>query len=134
MAAQYRENSAGGKPTMPIEAPGAPVRSLRMRIQRSPERTVVLCSGRLTAEVSAAFKEQVKGLLPEAPRLVLDLTDLQHMDSSGLGALVALYVSARSAQRELELVNLNQRIRELLRISNLLSLFGSGDFFLTKMP
>lgn len=119
---------------MPIEAPGAPVRSLRMRIQRSPEQTVVICSGRLTAEVSAAFKEQVKGLLPEAPRLVLDLTDLQHMDSSGLGALVALYVSARGARRELDLINLNQRIRELLRISNLLSLFGSTGFYLHKMP
>ena len=119
---------------MPIEAPGTPVRSLRMRIQRSPEQTVVILSGRLTAEVSAAFKEQVKGLLPEAPRLVLDLTDLQHMDSSGLGALVAVYVSARGARRELDLVNLNQRIRELLRISNLLSLFGSCGFYLNKIP
>ena len=119
---------------MPMEAPGAPIRSLRMRIQRSPEQTVVICSGRLTAEVSAAFKEQVKGLLPKAPRLVLDLTDLQHMDSSGLGALVALYVSARGARCELALVNLNQRIRELLRISNLLSLFGSTGFYLNRMP
>lgn len=117
-----------------MEVPGAPARSLRMRIQKNDGETVVICSGRLTSDISAAFREEVKSLLPRAPRIVLDLSDLSHMDSSGLGALVGVYVSARSAKCEMQLINLNQRVRELLRISNLLSTFGSCGHYLTKMP
>ena len=45
------------------------------------------------------------------------------MDSSGLGTLVRLYVSCKSAGCDLELINLGQRIRQLFEISNLLSVF-----------
>ena len=117
-----------------MEVPGAPTCSLRMRIQKNGEATVVICSGRLTSEVSASFKEEVKSLLPRTPRLVLDLSDLSHMDSSGLGALVGVYVSAKTAKCELQLINLNQRVRELLRITNMLSMFGSCGQYLTRMP
>jgi anti-sigma B factor antagonist len=57
-------------------------------------------------------------------RIVLDLTDLAFVDSMGLGTLVRLYVSARSAGSCLELINLGKQIREILGITNLLSLFG----------
>lgn len=119
---------------MAVDVPGAPARSLKMRIQKNPDATVVICSGRLTSDISAAFKEEVKSLLPRAPRIVLDLSDLSHMDSAGLGALVGVYVSAKTAKCELQLINLNQRVRELLRISNMLSMFGSCGQYLTKMP
>jgi anti-anti-sigma factor len=56
---------------------------------------------------------------------VLDLTDLTHMDSSGLGTVVRLYVSAKSAGCALELINLGARIRQLLGVTNLLSVFTS---------
>jgi anti-sigma B factor antagonist len=56
-------------------------------------------------------------------RIVLDLTDLTHMDSSGLGTVVRLYVSAKSAGCALELINRGPRIRQLLGVTNLLSVF-----------
>jgi len=56
-------------------------------------------------------------------RIVLDLSDLTHIDSMGLGTLVRLYVSSRSAGCSLELINLGKRVRELLGLTHLLSVF-----------
>jgi anti-anti-sigma factor len=57
---------------------------------------------------------------------VLDLTDLAYLDSSGLGTLVGLKVSAaKEGYCRLELVNLSSRVKELLRLSNLTQLFAS---------
>ena len=55
--------------------------------------------------------------------LVLDLSDLKHTDSMGLGTLVRLYVSAKSAGCSLELLNLSKQIQHLLGITNMLSVF-----------
>jgi anti-sigma B factor antagonist len=84
---------------------------------------IVKCVGRLTSENSAAFKAQVRSMIPNEKRIVLDLTDLVGMDSSGLGAIVGLYVSARHAKCDLQLVNLSKKVRELLGLSNLLGVF-----------
>jgi anti-sigma B factor antagonist len=53
----------------------------------------------------------------------LDLSDLTLIDSMGLGTLVRLYVSSRSAGCSLELINLGKRVRELLGLTHLLSVF-----------
>jgi anti-sigma B factor antagonist len=45
------------------------------------------------------------------------------MDSTGLGTVVRLYVSAKSAGYSLELINLGKRIRQLLGVTNLFSVF-----------
>ena len=84
---------------------------------------VVKCSGRLMAENSGALKSHVRSMIPHEKRIILDLTDLASMDSSGLGTVVGLYVSARQAKCELQLVNLSKRVRELLGLSNLLGVF-----------
>ena len=87
------------------------------------DATVVRCTGRLTAETSPHLKTEVKALLPHKRRL--DLSELGYMDSSGLGTLVALYISAKGAKCEMQLLNLSPRIRELLSITNVLSVFES---------
>jgi anti-anti-sigma factor len=56
------------------------------------------------------------------------------MDSMGLGALIRLYVSARSAGCDLELINLGKRIRQLLGVTNLLSVFTVIGETGIKMP
>jgi anti-sigma B factor antagonist len=65
----------------------------------------------------------VKPVLLDKCRVILDLTDLGYMDSSGLGTLVGLYISAKKAGCELQLINLSPRIRELLGVTHLLSVF-----------
>jgi anti-sigma B factor antagonist len=96
---------------------------LTLDIERTESLVMVRCHGRLVAGVSDLLYAKVGKLIPGSKRIVLDLTDLTHMDSMGLGTLVRLYVSAKSAGCSLELINLGKRIRELLSVTNLLSVF-----------
>ncbi len=82
----------------------------------------VRCSGKLVANSTGILQAEVRGLLPDAKRIVLDLTDLGYMDSSGLGSIIGLYVSAKSAGGRLEVINLSARVRQLFSITNVLSL------------
>ena len=71
----------------------------------------------------------VSPLIPGSKRIVLDLTDLSYMDSMGLGTVVRLYVSAKSAGCDLKLINLGKRIRQLLGVTNLLSVLAAIEEF-----
>jgi anti-sigma B factor antagonist len=87
--------------------------------------TLVRCHGKLVAGVTDILYTEVRPLIPNTKRIVLDLTDLTHMDSMGLGTVVRLYVSAKSAGCDLKLINLGRRIQQLLSITNLLSVFAT---------
>jgi anti-anti-sigma factor len=103
--------------------PLIPAGTLSLHTSASEDATVVLCTGRLTSETSVLLKTEVKALLLVKRRVILDLTELGYMDSAGLGTLVGLYISAKKVGCELQLVNLSPRIRELLGMSHLLSVF-----------
>jgi anti-sigma B factor antagonist len=80
--------------------------------------------GRLTGKDAQKVKELVKPLLEAGGRTVLDLADLEFMDSTGLGALVGLKVTALNRGLcRLELENLSPRIKDLFTLANLQSLF-----------
>jgi anti-anti-sigma factor len=84
---------------------------------------VVHCHGRLVAGVEGILYDRVRQLIPYHSRIVLDLADLKHTDSMGLGTLVRLYVSARSAGCSLELMHLSKQIQHLLGLTNMLAIF-----------
>jgi anti-sigma B factor antagonist len=98
--------------------------NLYLDVERKGSTFVVHCHGRLVFGVCDLLYHRVRELIPESKRIILDLTDLKHVDSMGLGTLVRLYVSAKSAGSCLELVNLGKQVRELLGITNMLSVFG----------
>jgi anti-anti-sigma factor len=111
--------------------PTTPEAVFHCEVEKSEEAsigtiTTIICHGRLLGENSSQIKELVKPLIPQGGRIVLDLTDLAYLDSSGLGTLVGLKVSAaKEGYCKLELVNLSPRVKELLRLSNLTQLFAS---------
>jgi anti-anti-sigma factor len=72
------------------------------------------------------LKNTVKELIPQAGTIVLDFADVQYLDSSGLGVLVGLKASAmREGQCRLMLENLSPRVKDLLSLTNVASLFAS---------
>jgi anti-anti-sigma factor len=99
-------------------------RPLVLEVEASGETALVHCHGKLVAGTTAYLHDGVKKLIPGHKRIVLDLSKLSHMDSSGLGALVGLLVSTRAAKVSLELVNLSHGIEKLLSLTNLLSCFA----------
>jgi anti-sigma B factor antagonist len=88
--------------------------------------TRIKCHGRLVSQSATQVKELVKPLIARGGRIVIDLADLNYIDSSGLGALVGLKVSAlHQGLCKLELENLTPRIKDLLTMTNLMQLFSS---------
>ncbi|HEV3332022.1 MAG TPA: STAS domain-containing protein [Bryobacteraceae bacterium] len=100
-------------------------RRLLLDVSRSGDHIVVRCHGRLVAGVHDSLYAEVKQLIPGAKQIVLDLTDVTNMDSMGLGTIVRLYVSARSAGCDLQLINLGPRVQKLLGVTHLLPILAS---------
>lgn len=96
---------------------------LTLDVARNDGTIIVHCHGKLVAGVDDILYRTVKPLLPDAKRVVLDLTDLTRVDSMGLGALVRLYVAARSAGCRFELINIEKQIRMLIKTANLTAAF-----------
>jgi anti-anti-sigma factor len=109
----------------------APGNSFHCEIEKSGVETsspvaTVECHGRLVSDTANQVREAVRPLIGNGGRILIDLTDVDHLDSSALGTLVGLKISAINAGYcTLELVNLSPRVRELLRITNLTQLFSS---------
>jgi anti-sigma B factor antagonist len=99
----------------------AAVPLLTLEAERNGDVATVKCHGKLVMGVCDVLSSKVRALIPGTKRVVLDLTDLTQMDSLGLGTVVRLYVSAKSAGSCLVLINMGPRIRQLLGITNLLS-------------
>ncbi|MGD0693640.1 MAG: STAS domain-containing protein [Terriglobia bacterium] len=116
--------------TNPAQNPSS---SFGLRTETGDNATVVRCSGHLTFDVAAHFKTQVWPLISETKCLVIDLTDVAYMDSSGLGAVMSLYVSAKKAGCEFHLINFNKRVRQLLGMTNVLSIFETCGKFMIKL-
>ena len=118
---------------------------LRMSTRSVEGVLVVDCSGRVVfGEESASLRDTVKKLLAQNPKVVMNLREVNYIDSGGLGTLVSLYTTARSAGGAVKLSSLSQRVGDLLQITKLLTifevfddeeaaaLFGSADAHLTK--
>jgi anti-anti-sigma factor len=106
------------------DAAVAPV--LWTEIERSSiDFVVVKCHGRLVSGgADDLLFRTVKEIIPTTPRVVLDLAELKHTDSMGLGTLVRLYVHGRSVGCRVELMHLNKQLRNLLGLTGLWDVFA----------
>jgi anti-sigma B factor antagonist len=86
---------------------------------------ILHCEGRIVfGDEGAALRERVNNMLSGTPKIVVDLSGVDHIDSGGLGILVGLFVSAKNRGGELKLVAPNQHVEEVLRRTNLDTLFS----------
>lgn len=109
------------------ESAAAPSSSLAIQVSLLEDAADVQLSGCLIAGQADLLRDTVKPLIASRKTVFLDLGGLDRMDSTGLGSLAMLYMTARKSGTRLALKNLNQRIRDLLKLTNLLSLFGTYD-------
>ena len=118
---------------MSTNEPATPSSRLKLRITPDPESTLVKCSGRLNFEISAEFKQEMRALVSQTKRIVLDLNEVTFMDSSGLGAIIGVYVTAKRTNCEVQLINLSKRVQELLGMAKVLSVFESCGQYGNRM-
>jgi len=88
--------------------------------QLADDVTLVEVSGRLNAVVAPDLKEQLKAAAKSGnARLIVDLTDVSFIDSSGLAALVSGFRAARESGGTIKLAGLNEQTRMVFRITKL---------------
>ena len=102
-----------------------PATDLKMEVQSSPAETRVCCAGKITASTTGALLEKVHPLVSQSGRVVLDLAQVGYIDSSGLGTIVRLWSTAGKSKCAFQVSNVAPRIKELLSMTNLASLFGA---------
>ena len=91
--------------------------------------TVLKVEGIVKLGESAEFLAQTlrRALEQEDGHVVLDLADINYMDSTGIGELVGYLTRFRSQNRQLILVNPSERIRKLLAVAQIDGLFPTYD-------
>jgi anti-sigma B factor antagonist len=90
--------------------------------------TVVTCSGRIVfGEEATALQDGLKQLLSGTKKVVLNLSGVSYIDSGGLGTMVGVYSSARASGADIKLTGLGQRLRDVLAITKLATVFEVYD-------
>jgi anti-sigma B factor antagonist len=90
--------------------------------------TVVACHGRIMfGEEATALREYLKQVLAVNSKVVINLSDVSYIDSGGLGTLVGVYAPARTAGADVKLCGLGQRLRDVLQVTKLVTVFEAYD-------
>ena len=98
--------------------------ALKLDVSRTEDIAVVRCRGRIVfGEEADELRRVVLGLLNETKRIVLNLAWIGHIDSSGLGTLVASFISARNREAEIKFAALSPKARRVLGITKVDQLF-----------
>ncbi|HXY15422.1 MAG TPA: STAS domain-containing protein [Terriglobales bacterium] len=101
---------------------------LRLSTRTLDGALIVDCAGRIVfGEETAYLRDTVKKLIAERQKVVLNLADVNYIDSGGLGTLVALYTTARNSGGSIKLANLTQRVGDLLQVTKLVTIFDVYD-------
>lgn len=98
-------------------------KGLELHVVLNGDVPTVKCAGRVVAGVNDRLYREVVALIPNSKRVILDFTDVTHMDSSGLGTLVRLYVHAKGAGAVIELMNPGKSIKQLLGLTHMMTVF-----------
>ena len=86
-----------------------------------PGEKVLVLDGVLNAQTAFQFRDSVRQ--HEAPNVVVDMTNVRYVDSSGLGVLIGAYVSFERSYRHLLLAGLNDRVWDLFRVCKIDDVF-----------
>jgi anti-sigma B factor antagonist len=102
---------------------------LTINQRQSGDVTILDLSGRITiGEGSVQLREAVKELLGSGnKKILLNLGNVSYVDSSGIGELVSSYTTTSNQGGQLKLLNLGKKIKDLLMITKLLTVFQTFD-------
>ena len=102
---------------------------LNIKERQAGDVTVLDMDGRITiGEGSVALRTAIRRLLEEGKKkILLNLGGVGYIDSSGIGELVSSFTAINKEQGQLKLLKLTQKLRDLLAITKLLTVFDTYD-------
>jgi anti-sigma B factor antagonist len=103
--------------------------SVKLTTRKIGDVTVIDAVGRITlGEGSSSFRDTIRDLAKQGERkLLLNLAEVTYIDSSGIGELVSAYTTVTNQRGQLKLLHLTKRIKELLQITKLYTVFDVFD-------
>jgi anti-sigma B factor antagonist len=101
---------------------------LKLETETNDKETIVRATGRITLSSSGVLDKALRELIANGKRIVLDLANVDYIDSAGLGALVSVYMHARRSYCDLMIANPKQRVKDLFKRSGLASVFEGRAF------
>jgi anti-sigma B factor antagonist len=102
--------------------------SLKIDTRQSNGVTIMSCQGRIVfGEEASILRDNLKRILGSTRQIVLNLSGVSYIDSGGLGTLVGVYSSARAGGADIKLTGLGQRLRDVLQITKLVTVFEVYD-------
>lgn len=105
---------------------------LKLELEEKPEETIVYCSGRIVAESAEWFQNEIRDrIIPMSrgrgvavtSRIVLDLSKISFIDSTGLGSLLTVWTAAQRRSCDMEIINPGARVEQLLSVTKLDQVF-----------
>jgi len=102
---------------------------MKIEIRTIGDVRILDCSGKITlGEGTMSIRNTVRDVLQSgAKKILLNLADISYIDSSGVGELVSSYTTTVNKGGKLKLVKLTNKLRELLTITKLLTVFEIYD-------
>ena len=103
--------------------------SVKLTTRQVGDVTVIDVAGRITlGEGSSALREALRDLVTKnQKKILLNLGDVTYIDSSGIGELVSGFTTVTNSGGSLKLLNLNKRVKDLLQITKLYTVFEVFD-------
>lgn len=103
--------------------------SVKLTTRQVGDVTVVDAVGKITlGEGSSVLRDAIKDLTAGGNRkILLNLGEVNYIDSSGIGELVAGFTSVSNLEGQLKLLNLTKRVKDLLQITKLYTVFEVHD-------
>jgi anti-sigma B factor antagonist len=103
--------------------------SMKVNTRQVDGVTILDLSGRITlGEGSVQLRDSIRDLLAKGSKqILLNLADVNYIDSSGIGELVSAYTTVRNQGGELKLLNLTKKVHDLLQITKLYTVFDVKD-------
>jgi len=103
--------------------------SVKMTTRQVGDVTVVDTVGRITlGEGASLFRDTIRDLAAAGnKKLLLNLAEVSYIDSSGIGEMVSGFTSVTNAGGQVKLLNLTKRVKDLLQITKLYTVFEVFD-------
>jgi len=103
--------------------PIVPTPELQLNTEVKAEETIVHGSGRITSATSDLLQRTIRGLIPGTKRIVLDLAEVNYIDSSGLAALIEGMQNVQEYDGKFALTGLQEPVRTIFEIARLDQVF-----------
>jgi|SRR5215472_3459658 len=102
---------------------------MKITTREADHVTILDINGRIVlGDETGQLRETVAGLISQnKKKIILNLANVDYIDSSGVGELVGCFISVRKSGGELKLLNLTQKVHDVLQVTKLYTVFDIKD-------